>query len=248
MKGIVGDYAIRRQYAADGLTLTEAAAQLGITRSGLYQWARKHGVAFAADQAVMLSVKLEGPRLTEEEVAARLSCYAAGMTLRQAAAHLGVTYAAMRHWARRSGLRFCRDFVGNYRLPAEEDAARRACAADGLTVSQAARKLGMSVSALSMWAHRAGVRYGRSEGGVGRVGRPRKDPAARAPRQARQPAPPAPLSGAWMAARLTEGERADFKLLRGKGGYSALQALASIRRPDLVAEVEAHLKTRKAAA
>ncbi len=223
MKGIVGDYAIRRQYAADGLTLTEAAAH----------------------QAVMPSVKLEGPRLTEEEVAARLSCYAAGMTLRQAAAHLGVTYAAMRHWARRSGLRFCRDFVGNYRLPAEEDAARRACAADGLTVSQAARKMGMSVSALSMWAHRAGVRYGRSEGGVGRVGRPRKDPAARAPRQARQPAP---LSGAWMAARLTEGERADFKLLRGKGGYSALQALASIRRPDLVAEVEAHLKTRKAAA
>ena len=44
------------------------------------------------------------------------------------------------------------------------------------------------------------------------------------------------------------GERADFKLLRGKGGYSALQALASIRRPDLVSEVEAHLKTRKAAA
>jgi transposase len=163
MKGIVGDYAIRRQYAADGLTLTEAAAQLGITRSGLYQWARRAwgGVCGAS---VMPSVKLEGPRLTEEEVAARLSCYAAGMTLRQAAAHLGVTYAAMRHWARRSGLRFCRDFVGNYRLPAEEDAARRACAADGLTVSQAARKLGMSVSALSRWAHRAGVRYGRSEG------------------------------------------------------------------------------------
>jgi hypothetical protein len=68
-----------------------------------------------------------------------------------------------------------------------------------------------------------------------------------APR-ARGSPPPAPLSGAWMAARLTEGERADFKLLRGRGGYSALQALASIRRPDLVAEVEAHLKTRKAAA
>jgi hypothetical protein len=44
MKGIVGDYAIRRQYAADGLTLTEAAAQLGITRQralsvGAQAWA-----------------------------------------------------------------------------------------------------------------------------------------------------------------------------------------------------------------
>ena len=244
MNGIVGDYAIRRQYAADGLTLTEAAAQLGITRSGLYQWARKHGVAFAAHQAVMPSVKLEGPRLTEEEVAARLSCYAAGMTLRQAAAHLGVTYAAMRHWTRRSGLRFCRVFVGNHRLPAEEDAARRACAADGLTVSQAARKLGMSVSALWMWAHRAGVEFVKDQGGGGRP-RSGRQQGRSAPKPAK---PPAPLSGSWMAARLTEGERADFKLLRGKGGYSALQALASIRRPDLVAEVEAHLKTRKAAA
>ncbi len=222
MKGIVGDYAIRRQYAADGLTLTEAAAH----------------------QAVMPSVKLEGPRLTEEEVAARLSCYAAGMTLRQAAAHLGVTYAAMRHWARRSGLRFCRDFVGNYRLPAEEDAARRACAADGLTLSQAARKLGIPVTTLWLWAKREGVRFVRDQGGRGRprTGRPKGRCQTKPAKQ------PAPLSGAWMAARLTEGERADFKLLRGKGGYSALQALASIRRPDLVAEVEAHLKTRKAAA
>lgn len=241
MKGIVGDYAIRRQYAADGLTLTEAAALLGITRHGLYQWARRAGVVYGVEP----SVKLEGPRLTEEEIAARLSCYAAGMTRRQAAVELNVTYAAMRHWARRSGLRFCRDFVGHYRLPVEEGAARRACAADGLTISQAARKLGMSVSALSMWAHRAGVTFAKGEGWTRQTGRPRKDPETRAPRRA---PPPAPLSGAWMAARLTEGERADFKLLRGKGGYSALQALASIRRPDLVAEVEAHLQSRKATA
>lgn len=242
MKGIVGDYAIRRQYAADGLTLTEAAALLGITRHGLYVWSRANDVAFAAEPVV----SLEGPRLTEEEVAARVACHAAGMTLRQAAAHLKITHAAMRHWARRAGLKFNRDFssMGLRRLPADEHAKRLACADEGLTVTEAARKLGLGVGALSIWAQRAGVRFIHHKSG-----RPRKAACDTASGKTVRPAPPpAPLSGAWMAARLTEGERADYKLLRSRGGYSALQALASIRRPDLVAEVEAHLQSRKATA
>jgi len=108
---------------------------------------------------------------------------------------------------------------------------RRQLAAEGLSVKEAAARLGISPPALGMWARRNGVKF--------RDGRCRADAAPKPP--------PAPLSWLWLAARLTESERADYRLLRGKGGQTGLQALAAIRRPDLVAEVTAHFQQESAA-
>jgi hypothetical protein len=47
MKGVKGDYPIRRALARQGYTLVAAARELGILKSSLSQWAEKNGVTFA---------------------------------------------------------------------------------------------------------------------------------------------------------------------------------------------------------
>lgn len=149
MKGISGDYPLRRQLAAEGLTLTEAAALLGLSKGALSRWAARHRVRFADGRPAL--ARMLAARRTPEFEANRI------------------------------------------------EALRNSLAS-----------------------------------GAGR-----RTPAP-AMRRTRPATPSVPLSSAWLASRLTEGELADFRLLRRSGGHSGLEALASIRRPDLVAEVEAH--------
>ena len=107
---------------------------------------------------------------------------------------------------------------------------RRQLAAEGMTTKDAAARLGISPSALTAWSKKYNVRF--------RDGRQRHAPSFCVIRQG-------PLSRQWLLARLTESELADFRTLRGPGQYTALEALAVMRRADLVAEVEAHLTSKE---
>lgn len=110
---------------------------------------------------------------------------------------------------------------------------RRKYAAEGLTLSQASARLGISKQALRTWALRHGAKFRD-----GRFGLARNGSAAGFT---------APLSRRWFADHLTEGEHADYRLLRGSGGQSPVEALAALRRHDLVAEVSAWMGAQKEA-
>lgn len=116
---------------------------------------------------------------------------------------------------------------------------RRQYAAEGLTLSQAAARLGIARVALFTWAQRHGVKFRDGRGARARkAGDAKGGPAGFT----------APLSRRWFADHLTEGEHADYRLLRGRGGQSPVEALAALRRHDLVAEVSAWMDAQKEAA
>lgn len=100
----------------------------------------------------------------------------------------------------------------------------RACFDKGMTASEAAKALGRDSSSAARVAKRLGYDLpdGRRTAAARAACRERR--RGKAPRQ-RKPT---------LREQLTDAERADFDLLRRKGGYRRDQALAAIGRADLI--------------
>jgi transposase-like protein len=91
-------------------------------------------------------------------------------------------------------------------------------AAEGVTLSAAARQLGITPHSLSEWARRNGVAFADGR------------------RKRRKEAPAKVLVlRDFLRSALTAAEWEDYQILRQLGGYSPVEALVSIKRRDLLA-------------
>lgn len=152
------------ELAAKGLSQKDAAQTLGVSKQRVSQVAKKHGISFTKRPPPHVSQRIE-----------RLQAECAGMTVAQAAQHLGVSPSMVRLDTKRSG--FHGLVSASTRRPRFERTERilecaPALAAAGFSKSEAAHKIGVAPTELThamrryapdvQW--RDGRRSGLSEG------------------------------------------------------------------------------------
>lgn len=200
---------------AQGLTVPEVAQQLGMRVAAFSNWCRYHKLSVAS-------------RATDPETgdARRRALAAQGLTISEAARVLGMRVSTLWNWANRNRVAFRmerqRPAVQGRRISDEARARILQLLAEGLPYPAVAEAVGVSRHSVGRAARVAGL--------ARKLGRPRvRRDTARLPR----------LRAADLLSRLSGREADDVTVLRERGGYSLREALMSIRRADLVAEVDA---------
>lgn len=149
----------RHELVRQGKTMREAARAENVALSNMSRWAQANGVTFA------------NPIWSTEKDAHARKLQAAGVDFHAAKKELGIGRCALHSWETANGLRFARPapgthgvYVGSHQLSPEEHARRHALVQEGLTTSEAARRLGMNQLTLRLWAQSQGVRF-KGQGG-----------------------------------------------------------------------------------